>query len=130
MTDPVSDFLTRVRNGLAAQHTEVEIPASRFKRELARILAEQGYINGFSVEPTAVGEVIKVQLKYTEERRPVIAGLRRVSRPGRRHYVNHAQVPRVQGGMGTAIISTSGGLMTGHDAKQKGVGGEVVAHVW
>ena len=130
MTDPVSDFLTRVRNGLAAQHTEVEIPASRIKREMARILTEQGYILGFTVEPTAVGEVIKVQLKYTEARRPVISGLRRVSRPGRRHYVAHADVPRVQGGMGTAIVSTSAGVMTGHDAKHKGVGGEVVAFVW
>ncbi len=130
VTDPVSDYLTRVRNGLAAQHTEVEIPASKLKREMSRILAEQGYIKGFSVEPTAVGEVIKVELKYTEERRPVIAGLRRVSRPGRRRYVSGDEVPRVQGGMGTAIISSSSGVMTGHEAKQQGVGGEVVAYVW
>ena len=129
VTDPVSDFLTRVRNGLAAQHAEVEIPASRLKREMSRILAEQGYISGYSVEPTAVGEVIKVELKYTQERRPVISGLRRVSRPGRRQYVSSGDVPRVQGGMGTAIISTSSGVMTGHEAKHKGVGGEVVAYV-
>jgi small subunit ribosomal protein S8 len=130
VTDPVSDFLTRVRNGLAAQHAEVEIPASRLKREMSRILAEQGYISGYSVEPTAVGEVIKVELKYTQERRPVISGLRRVSRPGRRQYVSSDDVPRVQGGMGTAIVSTSSGVMTGHEANQKGVGGEVVAYVW
>ena len=130
VTDPVSDYLTRVRNGLAAQHSEVEIPASKLKREISRILTEQGYISGFTVEPTAVGEVIKVELKYTEERRPVIAGLRRVSRPGRRRYVSSDEVPRVQGGMGTSIVSTSTGVMTGHEATQKGVGGEVVAYVW
>jgi small subunit ribosomal protein S8 len=130
VTDPVSDYLTRVRNALAAQHSEVEIPASRLKREMSRILTEQGYVSGFSVEPTAVGEVIKVELKYTDERRPVISGLRRVSRPGRRRYVSSGEVPRVQGGMGTAIVSTSSGVMTGHEAKHKGVGGEVVAYVW
>jgi small subunit ribosomal protein S8 len=130
MTDPISDFLTRVRNALAAHHAEVEIPASGLKREVARILTEQGYIKGFTVEPTAVGEVIKVELKYTEERRPVISGLRRVSRPGRRRYVSSGEVPRVQGGMGTAIVSTSSGVMTGHEARQRGVGGEVVAYVW
>jgi small subunit ribosomal protein S8 len=130
VTDPVSDYLTRVRNGLAAQHESVEIPASRLKREVSRILAEQGYITGFTVEPTAAGEVIRVDLKYTRERRPVISGLSRVSRPGRRHYVSSDEIPRVQGGMGTAIVSTSTGVMTGHEAKHKGVGGEVVAFVW
>ena len=84
LTDPVSDFLTRIRNGLAADHTEVEVPASRLKKEISRILTEQGYITSFEVEPTAIGEVIKIQLKYTEDRRPVISGMRRVSRPGRR----------------------------------------------
>jgi len=130
LTDPISDYLTRIRNGLAADHPSVEIPASRLKKDISRILTEQGYINGFEVEPAAVGEVIKVELKYTEDRRPVISGLRRVSRPGRRHYVNRDEVPRVQGGMGTAIVSTSSGVMTGHEAKAKGVGGEVVAYVW
>ena len=130
LTDPISDYLTRIRNGLAADHTDVEIPASRLKKELSRILREQGYISDFEVQPTAVGEVIKIELKYTEDRRPVISGLRRVSRPGRRPYVTHDDVPRVQGGMGTSIISTSSGVMTGHEAKAKGVGGEVVAHVW
>ena len=130
LTDPISDYLTRIRNGLAADHTDVEIPASRLKKELSRILREQGYISDFEVQPTAIGEVIKIELKYTEDRRPVIQGLRRVSRPGRRHYVTHDDVPRVQGGMGTSIISTSTGVMTGHEAKSKGVGGEVVAFVW
>jgi len=130
LTDPVSDYLTRVRNALSAQHQDVEIPASRLKKEMSRILEEQGYINGFEVEPTAVGEVIRVQLKYADGRRSVIAGLRRVSRPGRRRYVAHEQIPRVMGGMGTAILSTSVGVMTGHEAKTRGVGGEVVAYVW
>ena len=130
LTDPISDYLTRIRNGLAADHTDVEVPASRLKKELSRILREQGYITDFEVQPTAVGEVIKIELKYTEDRRPVISGLRRVSRPGRRRYVGSDDVPRVQGGMGTAIVSTSSGVMTGHEAKAKGVGGEVVAYVW
>jgi small subunit ribosomal protein S8 len=97
---------------------------------MSRILTEQGYVESFEVEPTAVGEVIRIQLKYTDDRRPVISGISRVSRPGRRHYVDKTDVPRVQGGMGTAIVSTSSGVMTGHEAKAKGVGGEVVAFIW
>ena len=130
LTDPISDYLTRVRNALTAQHEDVEIPASRLKREMTRILEEQGYITGYSIEPTPVGDVIRIQLKYTDGRRSVVTGLRRISRPGRRRYVSHGQIPRVMGGMGTAILSTSAGVMTGHEAKQKGVGGEVVAYVW
>jgi small subunit ribosomal protein S8 len=130
LTDPISDYLTRIRNALAAEHADVEIPASRLKKDLSRILKEQGYIEDFSVEPTAVGEVVRIQLKYTDGRQPAISGLERISRPGRRRYVNRRTVPRVMGGMGTAIVSTSTGVMTGHEAKQKGVGGEVVAYVW
>jgi small subunit ribosomal protein S8 len=132
LSDPISDYLTRLRNALAAEHDEVEIPASKLKRELSRILKEQGYINDFAVEPGRIGEVIKLQLKYTDDRDrlPVIKGIKRVSRPGRRRYVDRSEVPRVQGGMGTAIVSTSSGVMTGHDAKRQGVGGEVVAYVW
>ncbi len=130
LTDPISDYLTWIRNALAADHPDVEVPASRLKKEMSRILTEQGYITGFEVEPAAVGEVIRLQLKYTDDRRPVISGMRRVSRPGRRYYVGSDDVPRVQGGMGTAIVSTSTGVMTGHEASAKGVGGEVVAYVW
>ena len=132
LSDPVSDYLTRLRNALAAEHDEVEIPASGLKREMSRILKEQGYIRDFSVEQGRVGDVIKLQLKYTDDRDrlPVIKGIQRVSRPGRRRYVDRSEVPRVQGGMGTAIVSTSSGVMTGHDAKRQGVGGEVVAYVW
>lgn len=130
MTDPIADFLTRIRNGLAADHDYVDIPASSFKAELARILSEQGYVEGYSTEPARVGEVLRVRLKYTRDRAPVITGLRRVSRPGRRTYVAAGEIPKVLGGMGTAIISTSMGVMTGHDARRQRVGGEVVAHVW
>jgi small subunit ribosomal protein S8 len=130
LNDPISDYLNRIRNALGADHPEVEIPASRLKKEMTRILAEQGYIAGFEVEPTRVGESIRIRLKYTDDREPVIHGIRRVSRPGRRRYVGGGEVPKVQGGMGTAIVSTSTGVMTGHEARAKGVGGEVVAYVW
>jgi small subunit ribosomal protein S8 len=130
MTDPISDYLTRVRNAISAQHAEVEVPASRLRKEMTRILAEQGYINDYEIEPTPVGEAIRIQLKYTGGRGSVISGLTRVSRPGRRRYVSHDEIPRVLGGMGTAIMSTSAGVMTGHEAKRRGVGGEVVAYVW
>jgi small subunit ribosomal protein S8 len=129
-TDPIADFLSRIRNGLVADHDEVQMPASSFKAELARILREQGYIEDFSVEPARVGRVLRVRLKYTEDRKPVISGLERVSKPGRRRYVNADEVPKVLGGMGTAIVSTSRGVMTGHDARRSRVGGELVARVW
>jgi small subunit ribosomal protein S8 len=122
MTDPIADFLTRVRNAIHAAHETVEVPASKLKSELARILDEQGYIESWSV--------IQIRLKYTEDRRSAISGLRRVSRPGRRTYVDAKHIPKVLGGMGTAIVSTSRGVMTGHDARAAGIGGEVLAQVW
>ena len=133
MTDPVADFLTRVRNGITAAHEDVLIPSSRLKRELARILTEQGYILGFDVvpgEPGKAGDRIIVKLKYTESRESVISGLKRISRPGQRTYVDSKSMPKVLGGMGTAIVSTSRGVMTGHDARKEGVGGELVAQIW
>ncbi len=133
MTDPIADFLTRIRNGLHAQHDEVRIPSSKLKKEMARILLEEGYIAGWDVEaPNAdhPGELIRVGLRYTDDRKSVITMLKRASRPGQRYYVPHDKIPKVLGGMGTAIISTSRGVMTGHDARNAGVGGEVVAHVW
>jgi small subunit ribosomal protein S8 len=129
-TDPIADFLTRIRNGLRADHDEVEMPASAFKTEIARILKEQGYIDDYETESARVGKVLRVRLKYTEDRKPVILGLERLSKPGRRRYVTASNVPRVYGGMGTAIVSTSKGVMTGHDARREGVGGELVARVW
>jgi small subunit ribosomal protein S8 len=141
MTDPVADFLTRIRNAVIADYDEAVIPSSRFNRELARLLKEEGYIQGFSVEmmpPRTKGktrrgsefEMVRVRLKYTEDRRPVISGLKRVSKPGRRRYVGSDQLPRVLGGMGTAILTTSSGVMTAQEAKRRQVGGEVVAFVW
>jgi small subunit ribosomal protein S8 len=130
LTDPITDYLNRIRNALQAEHEDVAIPASGLKREMTRILKEQGYITDFRVEPGQKGEEIKVRLRYTENRDPVISGMERVSRPGRRRYVAKDDVPRVFGGMGTTIMSTSRGVMTGHEARQRGVGGEVVAHVW
>ncbi len=129
-TDPIADFLTRIRNGLRADHDEVEMPASSFKTEIARILKEQGYIDDYETDTARVGKVLRVRLKYTEDRKPVILGIERLSKPGRRHYVTAADVPRIYGGMGTAIVSTSKGVMTGHDARREGVGGELVARVW
>ena len=108
-------------------------PSSGLSKEIARILKEQGYIEGFDVqapEARRPGEHVRIVLRYTEDRKPVISGLRRVSRPGRRTYVDAKHIPKVQGGMGTTIVSTSQGLMTGHDARNRGIGGEVVAEVW
>ncbi len=130
MTDPIGDLLTRIRNGLHADRDSVEMPASAFKAEIARILKEQGYIDDYAVEPGRVGRTLRVDLKYTEDRKPVIQGIQRVSTPGRRTYVQADAVPKVQGGMGTTIVSTSSGVMTGHDARRAGVGGELVAKVW
>ena len=130
VSDPIADLLTRVRNELTADHDYVDIPASRFKAEVARILREQGYVEEYSIEPARVGEVLRIRLKYTEDRQPVISGMKRISRPGRRTYVGAGEVPKVLGGMGTAILSTSRGVMTGHDARRAGVGGELVAQVW
>jgi small subunit ribosomal protein S8 len=132
MTDPIADLLTRVRNGIHAAHETVDIPASKLKSEVARILAEQGYIESWTLLPAGdkAGQTIQIRLKYTDDRRSAISGLRRVSRPGRRTYVDAKQIPRVLGGMGTSIVSTSQGVMTGHDARAAGIGGEVLAQVW
>ena len=132
MTDPIADLLTRIRNAAAAQHHDVKIPSSKLGAEIARILREQGYIENYEVHPAEgrPGDELTITLKYTHARKPVITGLQRVSRPGQRTYVDHAHIPRIQGGMGTAIISTSKGVMTGHEARIEGVGGEVVARVW
>jgi small subunit ribosomal protein S8 len=133
MTDPIADFLTRVRNAIRAAHETVDVPASKLKGEMARILDEQGYIESWTVMGAPegkTGEIIQIRLKYTEDRRSAISGLRRVSRPGRRTYVDANSIPKVLGGMGTSIVSTSNGVMTGHDARAAGVGGEVLAQVW
>ena len=133
MTDPIADFLTRVRNGAHASHDVVSIPSSKLKKEMARILEEQGYIEGYEIEAPNEdhpGEIINVKLKYSGNRKPVIQGIQRVSKPGNRRYVDAGAIPKVQGGMGTTIVSTSHGVMTGHEARRAGVGGELVARVW
>src|SRR3954452_9406740 len=132
MTDPIADFLTRIRNGITAAHETVEVPSSKLKVEMARILQEQGYIRSYDVRENTdgPGSVLVIQLKYTEARVSVISCLKRVSRPGRRSYVDSRHMPKVLGGMGTAILTTSKGVKTGHQARQEGVGGEVVAFVW
>src|SRR3712207_9037975 len=133
MTDPIADFLTRIRNAINAAHETVVIPSSKLKREMARILREQGYIESFEILAPEEGrpfEAISIRLKHTDDRRSAISGLRRVSRPGQRHYAPAGGIVKVQGGMGTSIVSTSTGVMTGHEARRAGVGGEVVAEVW
>ena len=134
MTDPIADFLTRIRNGIQASHETVDIPASKLKREMARILKEQGYIAGYDVEAPTAGAPRPSSSASSSSTpttaRSAISGLKRVSRPGQRTYVATTTCPRCQGGMGTAIVSTSKGVMTGHEARQQGIGGEVVAEVW
>ncbi|WP_022928239.1 30S ribosomal protein S8 [Patulibacter americanus] len=131
-TDPIADLLTRIRNAITAAHRTVVLPSSNSKREVARILKEQGYIADATVAPATEypGELLTITLKYTKDRRSAITGLRRVSRPGQRTYVGTGQVPKSLGGLGTMIVSTSSGIMTGHDARKAGVGGEVWAEVW
>ncbi|MBQ1324287.1 MAG: 30S ribosomal protein S8 [Erysipelotrichaceae bacterium] len=131
MTDPIADMLTRIRNGLSAEHDTVAIPASKMKVEIARILKQEGYINGYSVEgETTKEKTITVELKYGPDKEKVITGLKRISKPGLRVYAKGDNVPRVLNGLGIAIISTSKGLMTDRDARKQNLGGEVVAYVW
>jgi small subunit ribosomal protein S8 len=143
MSDSVADFLTRLRNAVIADYDHVLVPASRFNHELARLLKDEGYVEDFGTEMVRPStskrgggkrrsetEMIRVNLKYTEDREPVISGLKRISKSGRRTYVTADELPRVLGGMGTAIITTSRGVMTANEAKRQHVGGEVVAFVW
>lgn len=131
MTDPIADMLTRIRNGLGAQHETVEVPSSKIKIEIARILKQEGYITDYTVTgDTAKEKVITIELKYGPEKQKVITGLKRISKPGLRVYAKGNDVPRVLNGLGIAIISTSKGLMTDRDARKANLGGEVVAYVW
>ncbi len=137
MTDPISDMLTRIRNGVTAKHTRVDLPASKLKAEIARILQDEGYIQGYRlVEEPAEREgrqprqVIRLFLKYGPRGEKVISGIERISRPGRRVYLGAEHVPTVLGGLGTSILTTSRGVMTGRAARKAGVGGEVLCNVW
>ena len=131
-TDPIADFLTSIRNAAAAKHQRVDVPASRLKSEIARILKEEGYIQDFRVEPgeDTPYDTLVVELKYGRSRERVITDLKRVSKPGRRVYARKDRLPRVLGGMGIAVLSTSNGLITARSAEEQGVGGEVVCFVW
>jgi small subunit ribosomal protein S8 len=130
MTDPISDFLTRIRNAAKARHARVDIPASKLKVEVARILKEEGYIQTYKlIEESKTHKVLRVFLKYTPERRSVISDLRRVSRPGKRFYVGATEIRSIMGGLGTSILSTPRGVMSGRAARKAGVGGEVLCEV-
>ena len=130
MTDPIADMLTRIRNANSAHKDQVSMPFSKLKSHISEILQAEGYIGGWSVEDAEVGKTLVIDLKYGPNRERSIAGVRRVSKPGLRVYAKSTGMPRVLGGLGVAIISTSSGLLTDRQATQKGVGGEVLAYVW
>jgi len=129
MTDPIADLLTRIRNAIAAKHETVDIPSSKMKLELIRILKEEGYISNYTISSEENQGTIRVHLRYAQGRVPVISSLSRVSRPGCRVYANKSQIPTVQGGLGVCVISTSRGLVTGKQAQERGLGGEVVCTI-
>ncbi len=130
MTDPISDFLTRIRNGLAAGQEQILAPFSKMKAELSRILQEEGYIWGYEVDTSGAHPKLKLKLKYREDNTPVIRNLKRVSSPGLRQYVSCDEIPRVLGGLGISILSTSRGVMTGSRAREAKIGGELLATIW
>ena len=130
MTDTIADMLTRIRNALTAKHDSVEVPASTVKKAIAQILVDEGYIKGFEVTEDGIQKNLKIQLKYGPNKQRVIVGLKRISRPGLRVYARKDEIPKVLGGMGVAIISTSRGIMTDREARKQGVGGEVLAYIW
>lgn len=130
MTDPIADMLTRIRNGIQARHERVELPASKLKVEIARILKGEGFISNYKVVEDGGRRVLRVYLKYASSGEPVIHGIERISRPGRRVYRNKGEIPRVLGGLGLAIVSTSKGVLSGAEANKNGIGGEVLCQVW
>lgn len=129
-TDPIADMLTRIRNAIHAKHVQCDIPASKVKEQIAKVLKSEGFVKDYQVLNTGVQGVIRVTLKYTSDRQDVIGGLKRISRPGLRKYCGVTDIPTIYGGMGTVIMSTPQGIMTGRKAKKQNVGGEVLAYVW
>jgi small subunit ribosomal protein S8 len=129
-SDPIADMLTRIRNASQARHRQLTLPSSRMKREIARILTDEGFIEGFSTQDGGVQETLTIELKYVEGRTPVVSGLKRISKPGLRVYARKTEIPRVLGGLGLAILSTSHGVMTGSQARKLNLGGEVLCYVW
>jgi len=130
MTDPIADMLTRIRNANLSYKDDVDMPLSSVKMRVADILTKEGYVTGYEVEGEGVKRTLKLRLKYSDNRERTITGIRRISKPGKRVYVGRDQVPRVLGGLGIAILSTSGGVLTDKQARKQGVGGEVLAYVW
>ncbi|NLY86630.1 MAG: 30S ribosomal protein S8 [Tissierellia bacterium] len=130
MTDPIADMLTRIRNGNNAKHESVDIPASNIKKQLAQILLDEGFIKGFDVIDDGKQGIIRIDLKYGPNNEKVLSGIKRISKPGLRVYVKADEVPRVLGGLGIAILSTSKGIMTDKVARKEGIGGEVICYVW
>jgi small subunit ribosomal protein S8 len=130
VSDPIADMLTRVRNASRARHTEVVVPASRTKREIARILKEEGFIADVREERAGPSQMLRIELKYVDGKVPVVSGLKRISKPGLRVYAQKTDIPRVLGGLGIVIVSTSKGIMTGSQAKQAQLGGEILAYIW
>jgi len=129
-TDPIADMLTRIRNALVARHDFTDVPASRLKAALADVLRREGYITGYEMNEQGVRKVIRIGLAYGPNREPAIAGIQRVSKPGLRVFSGRREIPRVYGGLGIAIMSTPDGVMTGKEARRRGVGGEVLCYVW
>jgi small subunit ribosomal protein S8 len=129
-TDPIADMLTRIRNASAARHKDLTVPSSKVKREIARVLAEEGFIESWETAADGVQESLSMRLKYVEGRTPVVSGLKRISKPGLRVYARKTEIPRVLGGLGLAILSTSRGIMTGSQARKLNLGGEVLCYVW
>lgn len=130
MTDPIADMLTRIRNAIQARHPSVEMPASKLKVAIAEVLKREGYIKGYSVVGEGPTRALKVELRYVGKNEPVLTGLKRISKPGLRVYSPAAEIPRVFGGLGVAIVSTSRGVMSGAEARKQRIGGEVLCHVW
>jgi small subunit ribosomal protein S8 len=130
MTDPIADMLTRIRNGNNAKHNSVDIPASNIKKEIAQILLDEGFVNGFDVIEDGKQGIIRIELKYGKYNEKVISGIKRISKPGLRVYVKSDEIPKVLGGLGIAILSTSKGIKTDKDARKEGIGGEVICYVW
>lgn len=129
-TDPIADMLTRIRNANAVQHAATSMPSSKVKENLARLLAAEGFIDGFEVKPNGVGNTLTLKLRYGSKGEPVILGIRRVSKPGRRIYRKSNELPRAQGGLGLVVVSTSQGIMADRDARRRHLGGEIICEVW
>lgn len=130
MTDPIADMLTRIRNGNNAKHDSIDVPASKIKKEIAQILLNEGFIKGFDVIEDGKQGIMRVDLKYGQNNEKVISGIKRISKPGLKVYVKNNEIPKVLGGLGIAVISTSKGMMTDKSARKENVGGEVICYVW